>query len=132
MCVYACLVCKNVKAKGKLSEERKTKEQEIQQEWKLGKSLKLNPTERKMEKQINELRSDGMWGVLSGRDKTLRNMKQGLEVEEVGDYYRTSSGRPWQSSLRAIHHILSSFITLAFSSFFRLGNGIIYWRSHPQ
>lgn len=45
MCVYACLVCKNGKAKGKLSEERKTTEQEIQQEWKLGKSLKLNPIE---------------------------------------------------------------------------------------
>lgn len=45
MCAYVCLVCKNVKAKGKLSEERKTTEQEIQKEWKLGKSLKLNPIE---------------------------------------------------------------------------------------
>lgn len=37
----------NVNAKGKVSEERerKTTEQEIQQEGKLGKSLKLNPKE---------------------------------------------------------------------------------------
>ena len=42
-CVSVC-VCENMKAKGKLSEERKT-EQEIQQEEKLEKSLKLNPEE---------------------------------------------------------------------------------------
>lgn len=43
-CVCLC-VCENMKAKGKLSEERKTTEQEIQQEGKLEKSLKLNPKE---------------------------------------------------------------------------------------
>lgn len=42
-CVSVC-VCENMKAKGKLSEERKT-EQEIQLEEKLEKSLKLNPEE---------------------------------------------------------------------------------------
>ena len=42
-CVSVC-VCENTKAKGKLSEERKT-EQEIQQEEKLEKSFKLNPEE---------------------------------------------------------------------------------------
>lgn len=69
MCVDARLVCKNVKAKGKLSEERKTTEQEIQQEWKLGKSLKLNPIEE--DGKANKLapsRRDH-----SGSDKALRN-----------------------------------------------------------
>lgn len=38
-------VRENVEAKGKLSEGRNTPEQEIQQEWRLGKSLKLKPIE---------------------------------------------------------------------------------------
>lgn len=77
-------MCKNMKAKGKLSEERereKTTEQEIQQEGKLGKSLKLNPKEedRKANKRASVRRVHSSW------DKPSGTWIENWRAEEAGD-----------------------------------------------